>query len=358
MSLHFHPLAVKEIKRETDDCVSVLFNVPADLQSAFQFNAGQNLTLRTSINGEEVRRSYSICSSPFEQQLKVAIKRVEGGVFSSWANKQLKQGDILDVLPPAGRFNTVLDPLHKKNYTAFAAGSGITPVLSLIKTILATEPESRFTLVFGNRNRSSVIFFEELESLKNRYMNRFSLVHIFSRERTDTELHSGRINTEKLIELAPLLAVADTDEFFICGPEEMIFTVKNWLEAAGTDKKNIHFELFHSGTKITAYKPVQSSGTDIPVCNITIKADGRSTDIRLPLNSNSTILDAALQQGADLPFACKGGMCCTCKARLVEGEVQMDVHWGLEEDEIANGFILTCQSHPKTERVVVDFDAK
>lgn len=358
MSLHFHPLTVKEVKRETADCVSVLFDVPESLSSAFQFSQGQSLTLRTNINGEEIRRNYSICSSPLENKLQVAIKKVEGGIFSSFANEQLKKGDILDVMPPVGKFNTPLHPDQQKNYMAFAAGSGITPVISLIKTTLATEKHSRFTLVFGNRNRSSVIFFEELEALKNRYMDRFSVVHILSRERMDTELNFGRITADKLQELARLEDFSTTDEFFICGPTEMIFTVKGFLEKKGIEGKRVHLELFNStkGRQSTVDSP-QTSTTG-PVSAVQVKVDGRSFEVAIALNSNQTILDAALQQGADLPYACKGGMCCTCKAKLLEGEVSMDVHWGLEEEEVTQGYILTCQSHPKTDKVVVDFDAK
>ncbi len=229
MSLHFHRLSVKEVKKETPECVSVLFDVPETLQNDFQFSQGQSLTLRTTINGEEIRRNYSICSSPLENKLKVAIKKVEGGLFSSFANEQLKKGDVLDVMPPVGKFNTPLHPENKKNYLAFAAGSGITPVISLIKTTLATEKRSRFTLVFGNRNRGSIIFFEELEALKNQYMERFSLVHILSRERMDTDLNFGRISQEKLEELDRLEGFTGTVEFFICGPSEMIFTEKAFL---------------------------------------------------------------------------------------------------------------------------------
>lgn len=359
MSIHFHRLAVKEVKKETPECVSLLFDVPEELKKDFQFSQGQSLTMRAIINGEEVRRTYSICSSPLENQLKVAVKKVEGGSFSSYANEQLKKGDVLEVMQPVGKFYTELNPAQKKNYLAFAAGSGITPVLSLIKTTLATEQESSFTLVFGNKNRSSIIFFEELESLKNKYMERFNLVHILSREKTDTVVNFGRINTEKLNDLGKLVDYAGTDEFFICGPEEMIFCVKDFLEAKGVDKKKIHFELFTSpGQKkpgAVSRKPGDDSG---PKSKISIKLDGRSFDFDLPLASDTTILDAALQQGADLPYACKGGMCCTCKAKLLEGEVMMDVHWGLEEEEVEKGYILTCQSHPKTERVVVDFDVK
>ena len=359
MSIHFHRLTVKDIKKETPECVSVLFDVPAELKKDFQFNQGQSLTMRATINGEEVRRTYSICSSPLENQLKVAIKKVEGGLFSGFANEQLKKGDILDVMQPVGKFYTELNPAQKKNYLAFAAGSGITPVLSLIKTTLATEPGSIFTLVYGNKNRGSIIFFEELEGLKNKYMERFNLIHVLSREKTDTAVNFGRINTEKLNDLDKLVDYAGTDEFFICGPEEMIFCIKDYLETKGIDKKKIHFELFTSpGQRTKPEVRSQKSEKSGPKSRVAVKVDGRSFDFDLPLASDITILDAALKQGADLPYACKGGMCCTCKAKLLEGEVMMDVHWGLEEEEVEKGYILTCQSHPKTEKVVVDFDVK
>lgn len=360
MSIHFHRLAVKEVKKETPECVSVLFDVPAELADLFQFSQGQSLTMRATLNGEEVRRTYSICSSPLEKQLKVAIKQVEGGLFSNYANTQLKKGDVLEVMQPVGKFYTTLDPAHQKEYVAIAAGSGITPVLSLIKTTLAAEPLSRFTLVYGNKNRGSIIFFEELEALKNKYMNRFTLVHVLSREKTDTPLQFGRIDAAKMESLSKLIGFNDTDEFFICGPEEMIFSVKDYLEKNGVEKKKIHFELFSSpGQTNSKVKSQKSQNADAGAkSNITIKLDGRSFEFDLPLSSDTTILDAALKQGADLPYACKGGMCCTCKAKLLEGEVMMDVHWGLEEEEVEKGYILTCQSHPKTEKVTVDFDAK
>jgi len=359
MSIHFHPLTVKEVRKETADCVSVLFEIPPSLKKDFTFKQGQSLTMRTTINGEEVRRTYSICSCPLDNEWRVAIKKVEGGLFSSFANKLLKQGDQLDVMEPVGNFYTDLDPSHTKNYLAFAAGSGITPVLSIIKTTLAKEPGSSFTLVYGNRSRQSIIFFEELEGLKNMYMERFNLIHILSRERMEAVLNAGRIDPAKLNELEKLVDYNAIDEFFLCGPEEMIFCIKDFLGAKGIDKKKIHFELFTSpGEKkrvASSEKRVASGG---PQSKITVKLDGRSFDFDLSLTSDTPILDAALAQGADLPYACKGGMCCTCKARLLEGEVMMDVHWGLEEEEIEKGFILTCQSHPKTERVVIDFDIK
>jgi ring-1,2-phenylacetyl-CoA epoxidase subunit PaaE len=359
MSIHFHPLKIKQVRKETAECVSVSFEVPEHLKKEFSFKQGQSLTMRKMIDGEEVRRTYSICSSPQDNEWRVAIKKVEGGLFSSFANEQLRQGDEVDVMPPVGKFYTDLHPANQKNYTAFAAGSGITPVLSLIKTTLATEPASQFTLIYGNRTRASIIFFEELEGLKNKYMERFNLIHVLSREKTDIPINFGRLSLDKLNEFNKLIDYGNTDEFFICGPEEMIFCIKNFLEAKNISSKKIHFELFTSpGQAAATVRNRESTDVKGPQSIVTIKLDGRSLAIHIPMASHTTILDAALAQGADLPYACKGGMCCTCKARLLEGEVMMDVHWGLEEEEIEKGYILTCQSHPKTEKIVVDFDIK
>jgi ring-1,2-phenylacetyl-CoA epoxidase subunit PaaE len=359
MSIHFHPLRVKKIQKETADCVSVEFDVPEPLSESFQFKQGQSLTMRTIINGEEVRRTYSICSSPSDKKLRVAIKKVQGGLFSTFANEQLKQSDVLEVMQPVGKFYVELNPANKKNYLGIAAGSGITPLLSIIKTTLQTEPNSCFTLIYGNKSRSSIIFFEELQGLKNKYLQRFNFINVLSRERTDAAINSGRINTEKLNELSKLIDYSSFDESFICGPEEMIFLVKDYLEKKGIDKKKIHFELFTTPGQKKQEAGSRESGIETgPASKITVKLDGRSFDFDLPFNSDVTILDAALKQGADLPFACKGGVCCTCKARLMEGEVSMDVHWGLEDEEVEQGYILACQSHPKTTKVVVDFDVK
>jgi ring-1,2-phenylacetyl-CoA epoxidase subunit PaaE len=244
MSIHFHPLAVKKIKKETADCISVEFDIPESLRENFLFTQGQSLTIRATINGEEVRRTYSICSSPLDKELKVAIKKVEGGLFSGFANEQLKKGDMLDVMQPVGKFNVELNAANKKSYLGIAAGSGITPLLSIIKTTLRTEPDSSFTLVYGNKSRSSIIFFEELEGLKNKYLQRFTFINILSRERTDSAINFGRINTEKLKELGKLIDYTSFNDAFICGPEEMIFSTKDYLESKGIDKKKIHFELF------------------------------------------------------------------------------------------------------------------
>ena len=357
MAVHFHPLLVKEVKIETSDCVSVLFEIPLNLKDEFQFKQGQNITVKTTIDGEELRRSYSICSAPFENELRIAIKKVDGGKFSTYANNQLKKNDILHVLSPTGKFNTILYKENKKNYVAFAAGSGITPILSLIKATLQTEEESNFTLVYSNRSRNSIIFFEQLEGLKNKFLNRFSFIHLLSRERTEAPVNFGRINAEKLQQLSSLINYSNTDDFFICGPHEMIFCVKDFLEEKKVDTSKIHFELFTTpGQK--QIEPVNKLiNQDLPKSKVTVKLDGRTVAFDLAFESES-ILDAALKQGADLPFACKGGVCATCRAKLVEGEVTMKVNYALEPEEVAQGFILTCQSHPVTANVTIDFDIK
>lgn len=359
MSIHFHRLRIREIRKETPECVSISFEIPPELRNSFAFQHGQNITVKTDIGGQEVRRSYSICSSPFENELRVAVKKVESGLFSSIANSSLKPGDELDVLPPTGKFNTPLNRANRKRYLALAAGSGITPVISIIKTTLATEPLSSFTLVYGNRSRSSIIFFEALENLKNKYMDRFNLIHVLSREKTDSPVNYGRIDIEKLVELSRVLDYTAFDDIFICGPEPMIFAVKEYLEQKNIDKRKIHFELFTTPGQpgLIAKRQQSLTGTDEEKSRVTIRLDGRSFDFDLGYN-DVPILDGALKQGADLPYACKGGVCCTCKAKLLEGEVEMEVHWGLEDDEVQQGYILTCQSHPKSRTVVVDFDIK
>ncbi len=319
------------------------------------------------MGGEEIRRSYSICSSPLEDELRIAIKRVPGGLFSSYANEQLQVGQEIEVLPPSGKFYTELRPENKKHYLAFAAGSGITPILSLIKTTLAVESGSHFTLLYGNRHRPSIIFREELEALKNRYMDRLSLHHILSREQMDIPLNQGRIDALKCSELCPrLIDLRWIDEIFLCGPGEMIFTVKDWLGIRGVDARKIHFELFQTqeagkagktNGSIQEQRTEESAELKDRVSQVTIRLDGIGHQFDLPFEGVS-VLEAALLEGVDLPYACKGGVCCTCRARLLEGRVDMAVNYALEADELAAGFILTCQSHPRTERVVIDFDSK
>jgi ring-1,2-phenylacetyl-CoA epoxidase subunit PaaE len=353
LAIHFHRLIVKDIKHETPDCVSIAFDIPSELQKEFQFIPGQNVTIKTPL--DEIRRSYSICTSPLENELRIAVKKVNNGVFSSFANDKLKKGDVLEVLPPTGTFHTEIKATNKNEYVFFAAGSGITPVISIIKTILNTEVQSNVTLIYGNKNVPSIIFKEELEALKDKHLERFRIYHILSREKTDSVFNYGRIDLEKCHQLSKLIRLNSVDEFFICGPEQMIFTVKDFLQNSGIDPDKIHFELFTTPTRrhtqiYTAVKEQKEEGS-----KITVKLDGRSIDFMLDYNSN-TILDAALAEGADVPFACKGGVCCTCKAKLLEGEVEMETNYGLEPSEVKAGFILTCQSHPRSKKVVVDYD--
>ncbi len=360
MAVHFHPLTVKKILRETPDCVSVSFDIPAALRPDFVFKEGQNITIKATINGEEVRRSYSLCTAPYEAEIKVAIKKVEAGLFSQYANETLKAGDVLDVLPPVGKFNAKISAGATGRYLAIAAGSGITPVISIIKHTLQTQPGSEFTLIYGNKSRNSIIFFEELEGLKNKYMERFNLINILSREKTDASVNYGRIDKEKLAAMQYLLSFKSFESIYLCGPERMIFSASEFLESLGIAKQKIHFELFTTpGQKNTRKAIVQDvANTDSgPHSSITVKLDGRSFDFDLNQNGQN-ILDAALQQGADLPYACKGGVCCTCRAKLMSGEVIMDVNYALEPEEVAQGFILTCQSHPRSKEVVIDFDIK
>ncbi len=363
MANHFISLKIEDIRRETADCVSIAFVIPPELRTVFSYQQGQNVTIRTVLGGMEVRRSYSICSSPLDEELRIAVKKVPGGLFSTYANEQLQRGQALEVLPPSGKFYTELRPGNRKRYLAFAAGSGITPVLSLIKTTLAVEPGSAFTLVYGNRYRPAIIFREQLEALKNRYMHRLALHHILSREQMDIPLHQGRIDALKCEELCDrLIDLHSMDEIYLCGPAEMTFSLQEWLERQGVDKKKVHFELFHPLEKPGNERAVeqatgQAKAPDEQVSQVTVRLDGISHVFPLAYEGSS-ILDAALYQGVDLPFACKGGVCCTCRARLTEGQVEMDLNYALEADELAAGFVLTCQSHPRTAKVVIDFDSK
>ncbi len=362
MATHFHALKIKDVRTETPECVSIALEIPGGLEEIFRFIPGQNITVKSIIAGEDIRRSYSICSIPSENELRIAVKKVSNGRFSGYANQHLKRGDILEVLPPTGSFFTPLDPLNKKHYTAFAAGSGITPVLSIIKNTLLTEPLSRFTLIYGNRSRASILFREQLEAVKNQYMERFSVYHILSREKPDTPFNYGRIDAEKCRQLhEKLVQLTRSDAFFLCGPEEMIFIVKQFLQDQGVDEKKIHFELFTApgqNSRIAGSKPILPATAHAgKTSEVVIKSDGITFRFNLSYDEES-ILDAALQRGADLPFACKGGVCSTCRARLIEGEVEMDNNYALEKDELEDGYILTCQSHPRTPSIVVDYDVK
>lgn len=354
---NFYPLKVRDIRRETPDTVSVAFDVPEHLRDTFRFVQGQHLTLRTTIDGAEVRRAYSICTGTHERELRVAIKKVEGGLFGTYASERLKVGDALESMAPLGHFYTELNAGHRHLYVAFAAGSGITPVMSILKTTLVQEPHSRFILFYGNRSFDHIIFREQLEELKNRYPDRLAVHHILSRESLGSDLFKGRIDGVKCDAYARMLFRApDVDAYFLCGPEEMIFGVKDALNNLAVDPKKIHFELFATSGAKKAVNLAGAAPKDAFDASVTVIQDGTQFDFTLT-SDGSTLLDAAMRAGADLPFSCKGGVCSTCKAKILEGEVEMEVNYGLEPDEVAAGYVLTCQSHPKTKRVVVSFDA-
>jgi ring-1,2-phenylacetyl-CoA epoxidase subunit PaaE len=350
----FHTLKIKEVRKETTDCVSILFDIPEHLTPNFTFKQGQYLTLKANVEGEEIRRSYSICSAPFENELRIAIKKVEGGKFSTFTNEKLKKGDTLEVASPDGRFTTLLNFNHKKHYVLIAAGSGITPILSILKSVLKEEPQSEITLIYGNKNAASVIFREEIEGLKNKYMQRLRVFHVLSRERVDAELLHGRINAMKIKAFSEKISeILRGSEYFLCGPEDMINDIRQVLSEHQIDAKNIHFELFGTNKKNHTHAVIS---TEKVVSTATIKLDGISFDV--PIHEGEMVLDAALRMGADLPFACKGGVCCTCRAKITEGVVDMVVNYALDHDELERGYILTCQAMPKTARVVIDFDVK
>ncbi|PWT70510.1 MAG: phenylacetate-CoA oxygenase/reductase subunit PaaK [Proteobacteria bacterium] len=355
MASRFHSLTIADVRRETADAISVAFAVPEALAAEYAFVQGQHITLKAYVDGVELRRSYSICAGIDDRELRVAIKLVPGGVFSPWATQSLRVGAALEVLTPEGRFHTPLAPENRKHYVAFAAGSGITPILSLIKTILAREPASRFTLVYGNRRQASVMFHEVLEDLKDRYLPRFALYHVFSQERQDVGLFNGRLEAEKVRAFVDTLLPIDIiDEAFICGPGGMIDEVEATLLACGLTQDHIHTERF--GMPVPGGGPRIEAG-DAPQARIGLMMDGvqREVDLR---DGHGSILEAALAAGVELPYSCKGGMCCTCRAKLLEGRVRMDKNYSLEQRDLEAGFVLLCQAHPLTERVVVSYDER
>lgn len=350
----FHSLEVKNIQRPTDESVAVTFNIPEDLKEEFDFIQGQHLTLKKDIDGEDTRRSYSICSCPLNDELTVAIKKLEGGRFSTYANDHLQVGEEIEVMPPHGHFYVPLDPKQANTYVAFASGSGITPIISIIETTLLTEPESEFILFYGNRKTSSIIFHERLEALKNKFMGRISVYHILSQERQESELFNGRIDSEKIKTFGRIFFdPAKVDHYFTCGPEQMMLAVRDELEAMGVESEKIHLELFTSpvGKLGEEKKEIKHEKAH---AEITVILDGNS--VTFPYDSDESILDVAFQNGMDLPYACKGGVCSTCVACVKEGEVDMDINYALEPDELERGLVLSCQSRPKTEKVTLSFD--
>ena len=352
--LHFHPLRVQAVRADTDDAMVVSFDVPSDLRAQFAFQPGQYLTLRHVRDGQDLRRSYSICAAAGEG-LRVGVRRVPGGAFSTWLHQSLKAGDTLEVMEPQGRFGAALSAAtHGRHVLCVAGGSGITPVLAIIKTVLANEPGSRVTLLYGNRNAASTMFKEELEDLKNRHLTRLSLFHVFSREDIDAPLASGRITPEKLAEfLGPLIDPASIDDAFVCGPHGMNEGAEAALRAAGVPAARIHVERF--GVPDDSPAAHRALPGDAPQARITVLRDGLKREVEFR-SGDTSILDAMTHAGMDVPYSCKSGVCSTCRARLLEGEVRMDRNFALEKSDLDAGFVLCCQAHPLTPTVLLSFD--
>jgi len=361
----FHPLPVNDVERLTDDSVAVRFSVPRHLWDAYGFEPGQHLTLRATIGGEEVRQSYSICVAPLPpnrlgggQHLRIAAARLEGGRMSTWLNDSVQPGDEIDVMTPMGTFTAVPRPDAARHHLAVAAGSGITPVLSIVSTLLAQEPHSRVTLLYGNRRTSSIMFLEELEDLKNAYPGRFQLVHVLSREAPDVELFHGRLDRERLTRILDALApVESVDEWYLCGPFGLVTGAQALLRERGVASEHVHHEIFHVDDGLTPTRPrAVIDGSTPPQAVVTVTLDGRTTEVPMPSRDES-VLAATLRVRPDAPYSCAGGVCGTCRARVVEGEVTMDRNYALEPEELAAGIVLACQSHPITDRVRLDYDA-
>lgn len=351
MKPSFYNLKIKDIRKETADSVSIALDISDDVKNDFTYKSGQYITFKTTIEGEEIRRSYSLCSSPKENEWRVAVKKIEGGKFSSFANDVLAIGDSIEVMSPMGNF-VLPENIDNKSFVFYASGSGITPVFSMIKSVLSTSTSSEATLVYGNRGFNSIIFREELEALKNTYMDRFRTIHVLSRESLGNDVQAGRIDKTKAVDIIKsLVSIDETDGVFICGPESMILGVKEAYIESGLDAKNIHFELFGTTTKVE----VQQTNDEVITSRVKVILDGEEFDLNLASNEKN-ILDAALDAGADLPFACKGGVCCTCKAKILEGTATMTVNYALEPDEVEAGYVLTCQAHPTSEKLTVSFD--
>jgi len=351
----FHRLTIRDLRRETVDAVSIAFDVPDGLGPDYRFAPGQYLTLRATIDGEDMRRSYSICSGPDDGELRIAVKRVEGGVFSDWVNRTLQPGDEIEVMTPTGRFGASGISGQPRIHVAFAAGSGITPVLSILRGVLAREPDSRFFLFYGNRSTGEILFREALEELKDRCLGRLSVFHVLSQEEQDLPILTGRLDGDKVRRLLRLVVPAEAvDEVYLCGPEAMSREIAATLAELGVAPEKVHVELFVSALGGQPRPKPVAPPADAPSRIAVLTVDGKRREV--PVADGESILDAALRAGMDLPYACKGGMCSTCRAKLVEGEAAMDLNYSLEPWELAAGFILTCQSHPKTGRVVVDYD--
>ena len=359
----FDTALVTKLVKDTRDSVLVSLKVANDKQTEYTYKQGQNLTLIHDIDGNELRRSYSICNSVNDAALRVGIKQVEGGKFSTWANNDLQVGDTIKLLPPSGHFFVELDPMQQKNYIGVAAGSGITPILSILKTTLESEPNSFFTLIYGNQSTDTIMFLEEIEDLKNKYPDKFRVFNVLSRELQNADLLNGRIDHIKINAfLNNLISAENVDDIFLCGPYEMVMSAKEAFVKSGVGPSKIHTELFGTPDALQAIaksknKNYLSEAERKLTSEVLVKIDGKGTKLQLA-RGGEPILDAALKIRKDLPFACKGGVCATCKARVIEGEVSMDLNYSLSEEEVDKGFILTCQAHPISETVVIDYDQK
>ena len=357
-SLHFHPLRVRALQPDTDEAMLVSFDVPPELRETFRWQAGQYLTLRSTIDGQDLRRSYSICAGVDDADLRVGVRKVGGGAFSTWANERLKVGDTVHVIPPQGHFTIAPHAGTGRHVVGIAAGSGITPILSILRSVLAREPDSRVTLIYGNRSARSTMFKEELEDLKNRHMRRLALHFVFSREHTDAPLNAGRLDREKLASfLAALVPAAGIDEAFICGPHGLDEEASAALAAAGVPAARLHVERFGVPAAAGDRAVHEPRPGDAAQARIVVIRDGVPREIAFR-RGDPSLLDAAANAGMDVPFSCKSGVCCTCRAKVLEGEVRMDRNFSLDAAELAAGFVLTCQAHPLTGRVVVSFDER
>jgi ring-1,2-phenylacetyl-CoA epoxidase subunit PaaE len=357
MSVHFHALKVAEIVPETSEANSIRFEIPPELRGAFAFKAGQHLTQRATINGEEVRRNYSLCTAPAEDDWMVTVKRIGGGLFSNWVGDSLKPGDTIDVMVPHGSFTTDFDASRQRHLVGIAGGSGITPVMSLIRTLLSEEPDSRFTLLYGNRDSSSVIFLEALAALKDKHLGRFEIYHFLDAEEQDINLFNGMLNRERLDEAIAALVpgAGEVDGWFICGPGPMMDAAEGALLDRNIPKERIHIERFTADRPAGAVtREMAELQTQAEGLTVAVTLDGRTR--RVPF-TEANILDSALAAGLRAPFACKAGVCATCRAKVTNGKVEMAVHYGLTDEEVADGYVLTCQSVPLGDGVAVDYDA-
>lgn len=357
MSIDFHKLRVAEVKRETPDAVSVRFDLPPHLREAFAFKAGQHLTFRREFAGEELRRNYSVCVGPHEGVLKIGVKQIAGGAFSSWINNDLKPGDELEVMVPHGSFCWNFDAQMRREYVGFAGGSGITPILSLMKTALATEPRSRFTLLYGNRTSPGVMFLDEIAALKDRYIDRLSVFHFLEDEEEEIALFNGRLDRAKADEiLNTLVQPAHVDAFFICGPGPMMDAIETALNVNGVENSRILIERFTTGPLSAAQAAAARAAVEKAAgLRMSVTLNGRRVNVTFDPEKQS-ILDNVRAAGLPAPFACKGGVCATCRAKVTSGEVSMKVNYGLSAEELAEGYVLTCQATPLSDGVALSYD--